>query len=805
MYNNPMSQGMGSQMSNPNAMMDTMKSNIMTMMMFQNMGGGSNNGNKKQDMFSMVYVFLITSLVDYVFKYIPVVVNYFQKRYMDKINVIKRELDSKTVDITDNKVKKKSSSITITINVNSQDNIFGHAILDYITNNKNTTHVSFIRNNFILNQKDVINIDEDIFAKMSISTTTDSSSTPNGSQTSSSNDSNGITQIIEIYSFKFTNDQLREYLDNIKQKYMLNVKNKLGNKRYFFNMHPINAMIDIDKRKDYSRLPPNILFTMKQFQTNRKFSNLFGNDIDIIRNRVGFFTKYKSWYDEKGIPYTLGLLLSGNPGTGKTSTIKCLANETNRHICNINLNNDISKRQLENLFFNEDIYVTNPNTNQTETYSIPLNQRIYVFEDVDCQADIVRERASNKNDTNDDSKSIAQDSNKIDLSFLLNLLDGVLENPGRIIIMTSNHPDILDSALIRPGRIDVIAKFSNCTNQTVIKMMEFFYDIKLSTQYLDIINLLIPEIVTPAELSKIMFENFGNYEKAIEKLQEISIEKKISIEKANLIKQQEDKIDLSNKDIVDDISDETTEETNIESDTGIKEIESVDDFIKKMNDKKPSLESQPIVSDFPLIFIKNKFTEDVKINGDIVSKKIMNNKMEEYAKLILKMNISKHDKLWNAITDYLADDLKVKLLREKDINKYKDLKKNFIDMYQDVIFETPFFKEFTKEFYKEQITGRDNIKKLDTHYGVITPEHFIKYLDKYIPYKFNDEITTIFKKNKIDLTQETQSINSITKSIDRALNIFNILGNLTSNLGTIQDYLPNSMLNNNSSIGYSTY
>ena len=102
-------------------------------------------------------------------------------------------------------------------------------------------------------------------------------------------------------------------------------------------------------------------------------------------------------YDEKGIPYTLGLLLSGNPGTGKTSTIKCLANETNRHICNVNLNNDITKRQLENLFFNEDITVLNQNTGQTETYSIPLDQRIYVLEDVDCQSDIVRDRSAQTN------------------------------------------------------------------------------------------------------------------------------------------------------------------------------------------------------------------------------------------------------------------------------------------------------------------------------------------------------------------------------------------------------------------------
>ena len=40
------------------------------------------------------------------------------------------------------------------------------------------------------------------------------------------------------------------------------------------------------------------------------------------------------------------------------------------------------------------------------------------------------------------------------LQGLLNVLDGVVDTPGRIVIMTTNHPEALDAALIRPGRID---------------------------------------------------------------------------------------------------------------------------------------------------------------------------------------------------------------------------------------------------------------------------------------------------------------------------------------------------------------
>ena len=535
-------------MGNSNGnMMESLKSNMMTMLMINNMNGSGKTGGSGggQDMFSMIYVFIATSVVDFVFKNAPFVFAFLIKKYTDKIENIKKDLDNTTKDITDNKIKKKTASITVTINVNNPENILGQSLLDFITNNKNTTHVSYVRENFILNQKDVINIDDDVFARMMQSTSADqggqgSTSTNNSSGAGPGAGQSAIVQVIEIYSFTKTTDELRLFLDNIKQKYTINVKNKLGNRRYYFNMHPLHVPMDIDKRKDMSRLPANFVFIMKHFQTNRKFSNLFGEDIDVIRGRVNFFTKNKKWYDEKGIPYTLGLLLSGSPGTGKTSTIKCLANETNRHICNINLNNDMSKTQLENLFFNENINIVNPSTGQQESFCIPLDQRIYVLEDVDCQSDIVMERALRNDkkedkDTNNDQQVLnpfnegpltndkkGEDKHKVDLSFLLNLLDGVLENPGRIVIMTSNFPDTLDSALIRPGRIDVIAKFKNCSNKTVTDMLEFFYDIKLSEEERERVLRLREEIVTPAELSKVMFENFSDHEASIQHMENLT-------------------------------------------------------------------------------------------------------------------------------------------------------------------------------------------------------------------------------------------------------------------------------------------
>jgi ATP-dependent Zn protease len=45
-------------------------------------------------------------------------------------------------------------------------------------------------------------------------------------------------------------------------------------------------------------------------------------------------------------------------------------------------------------------------------------------------------------------------SDALNLAGLLNVLDGVVDTPGRLLVLSTNHPEVLDPALIRPGRIN---------------------------------------------------------------------------------------------------------------------------------------------------------------------------------------------------------------------------------------------------------------------------------------------------------------------------------------------------------------
>ena len=50
-------------------------------------------------------------------------------------------------------------------------------------------------------------------------------------------------------------------------------------------------------------------------------------------------------------------------------------------------------------------------------------------------------------------------------SGLLNALDGVAAQEGKLVFMTTNHLESLDAALIRPGRVDVRCEFSLCSSE----------------------------------------------------------------------------------------------------------------------------------------------------------------------------------------------------------------------------------------------------------------------------------------------------------------------------------------------------
>ena len=335
--------------------------------------------------------------------------------------------------------------------------------------------------------------------------------------------SDGNVEQIKFKLFCYDHDMpyLQSFVDKCNLDYERRMANKLGTSLYFFDMMTNSK----NKKSTQNPLPStHLMYTKHRFHTTRNFDNVFFEQRLNVKKHVEFFLNRKDWYEKKGIPYTLGFLFHGEPGCGKTSSVKAIANTARRHIINIQLSDIKTKSQLRHLFFNDEIHVYN-GTN-TERYTIPVHERLYVIEDIDAMGDVVLRREWKKpessvsdkpkktgdawlDDRDDDIKE------PIDLSFLLNLLDGTLESSGRIIAVSSNFPERIDRALIRPGRIDMIIHFKKCNSTILTEMITSFYDKQVSGIACEDYKW------SPAEVNQILFRNFDTPENAVRELNEL--------------------------------------------------------------------------------------------------------------------------------------------------------------------------------------------------------------------------------------------------------------------------------------------
>lgn len=344
---------------------------------------------------------------------------------------------------------------------------------------------------------------------------------------------------IEIYSYTLSLKQLTNFVDNITQDYIDSLEKSRKNKKFIYTLTNTGN----DDANSYDRE------TIKKwdeclFKSTRNFNNLFFSKKEELLKKLEFFINNKSYYLYEGHPYTFGIGLHGPPGTGKTSVIKCIANKLNRHIIVIPLSKIKTQAEFSEFFF-EKYY------NRENTRAIDFKHKIIVFEDIDCMSDIVKKRTINKNnkkskvsnsdsdsdnDSNDNNeileKSLAMQNkllnkiakkvdnehvgesvlvdidkskdDKITLSFILNLIDGLRETPGRILIITSNDYESLDPALIRPGRIDLTLEMNNADVNTIQQMYKHYYNCSIPKNILDKLR---DNVLSPAKIVNMRLQN----------------------------------------------------------------------------------------------------------------------------------------------------------------------------------------------------------------------------------------------------------------------------------------------------------
>jgi chaperone BCS1 len=220
----------------------------------------------------------------------------------------------------------------------------------------------------------------------------------------------------------------------------------------------------------YVPSPYNNEWTRARLGNNRKLDSVVlkaGQKEAVLADLERFFAS-RERYETLGIPWRRGYLLYGPPGTGKTSLVTALASELRLNVCVLSLASpNVTDEKIGNLLA-----------------SVP-RRSVILIEDVDA---FFQQR--HKADT----------GVKVSYSGFINALDGVAAHEGSVVFLTTNHPQLIDEAAIRSGRVDFRMELGLCDRDQLARMFrKFFDDEAAAAQFADAVS---PDRWSPAQVQE---------------------------------------------------------------------------------------------------------------------------------------------------------------------------------------------------------------------------------------------------------------------------------------------------------------
>ena len=176
----------------------------------------------------------------------------------------------------------------------------------------------------------------------------------------------------------------------------------------------------------------------------------------------------KEIFEQVGAEMPKGILLEGPPGTGKTLLAKAIATETDSNFISISGSEFI------------ELYVGVGASRVRELFETARKNRpaIIFIDEIDA---VGKQRSSGVNMGNDEKDQT--------LNQLLYEMDGFNDNTDIIILAATNRRDILDQALLRPGRFDRIIRIPLPDKYSREKILDYYIKKKTTEGNINITTL----------------------------------------------------------------------------------------------------------------------------------------------------------------------------------------------------------------------------------------------------------------------------------------------------------------------------
>jgi len=219
--------------------------------------------------------------------------------------------------------------------------------------------------------------------------------------------------------------------------------------------NPFDFMPNFQKNEDDVFLKPNV-----------SLSSWAGSPevIDECREIISYIEN-KEKYKLIGADMPKGILLEGPPGTGKTLLAKAIATETNSTFISISGSEFV------------ELFVGMGASRVRDLFDSARENRpcIIFIDEIDA---VGRQRGAGVNMANDEREQT--------LNQILYEMDGFNNNEDIVVMAATNRKDVLDQALLRPGRFDRIILVPLPDKQSREKILSFYFNNKQFDKQVDV-------------------------------------------------------------------------------------------------------------------------------------------------------------------------------------------------------------------------------------------------------------------------------------------------------------------------------